>query len=220
MNSFLDQAGLEYFWAKIVAKIEGASVTLPKNLVKYSAVQSISATEILNATTLGGYSASYFAKASDVSDLDDSIAEQAQLLATLGPKVTALGTTVDSYETRVGNLESREDAQDTVIGQHTSALNAISTTVSSHETRLSNLTENISSQSTQINTNTQNITSLSGSMSNKLDKSGGTMSGKLLANPTAGSSYTIAQVRNIMLSPASPTSSDGSDGDIWIKYES
>lgn len=202
MNSFLDQAGLEYFWAKIVAKIEGASVTLPKNLVKYSAVQSISATEILNATTLGGYSASYFAKASDVSNLDGSVSEQAQLLATLGPKVTTLGTTVDSYETRVSDLESNEELQNTAIAQHSTAITQLGTKVDDH--------------SLSITTLNNAIDGIPQAVSGKLDKSGGTMTGPLVAK--VGSDQTVAQVRNIIVSTEEPTSEDGSDGDIWIRY--
>lgn len=202
MNSFLDQAGLEYFWAKIVAKIEGASVTLPKKLVKYSTVQSISATEILNATTLGGYSASYFAKASDVSDLDGSVAEQAQLLATLGPKVTALGTTVNGYETRVSDLESNEELQDAAIAQHSTAITQLGAKVDDH--------------SLSIVTLNNAIDGIPQAVSGKLDKSGGTMTGPLIAK--VGSDQTVAQVRNIIVSTEEPTSEDGSDGDIWIRY--
>lgn len=202
MNSFLDQAGLEYFWAKIVEKIEGASVTLPKKLVKYSTVQSVSATEILNATTLGGYSASYFAKASDVNDLDGSVAEQAQLLATLGPKVTALETTVNGYENRVGNLESNNELQDTAISQHTTAITQLSTKVNDH--------------TLSITTLNNAIDGIPQAVSGKLDKSGGTMTGPLIAK--VGSDQTVAQVRNIIVSTEEPTSEDGSDGDIWIRY--
>lgn len=50
----------------------------------------------------------------------------------------------------------------------------------------------------------------------KLDKAGGTMSGKLVAQ--SNSDYTIAQVRNIIVSTSEPTASDGTDGDIWIMY--
>ena len=47
-----------------------------------------------------------------------------------------------------------------------------------------------------------------------------------LASPTftgtpkasTNTSYTTAQLRNVILSTADPTSSDGNNGDIWIKY--
>ena len=202
MSNFLDQAGLEYFWAKIVAKIEGASVTLPRNLVKYSAVQSISATEILNATTLGGYSASHFAKASDVSDLSGSVTKQGQALATLGPKVTTLETTVNGYETRVGDLESNNKIQDTTIAQHGAAITQLGTKVDDH--------------TLSITTLNNAIEGIPQAVSGKLDKSGGTMTGPLIAK--VGSDQTVAQVRNIIVSTEEPTSEDGSDGDIWIRY--
>lgn len=202
MSNFLDQAGLEYFWAKIVAKIEGTSVTLPKKLVKYSAVQSISATEILNATTLGGYSASHFAKASDVSDLSGSVTKQGQTLATLGPKVTALETTVNGYETRVGDLESNNKIQDTAIAQHSTAITQLGTKVDNH--------------TLSIATINNAIEGIPQAVSSKLDKSGGTMTGPLIAK--VGSDQTVAQVRNIIVSTEEPTSEDGSDGDIWICY--
>lgn len=202
MNSFLDQAGLEYFWAKIVEKIENASVKLPKNLVKYSAVQSISATEILNATTLGGYSANYFAKASDVSDLSGSVTKQGQTLATLGPKVTTLETTVNGYETRVSNLESNNKIQDTTITQHGAAITKLGTKVDDHTLSIATLNNAIEG--------------IPQAVSGKLDKSGGTMTGPLIAK--VGSDQTVAQVRNIIVSTEEPTSEDGSDGDIWIRY--
>ena len=48
-----------------------------------------------------------------------------------------------------------------------------------------------------------------------------------LASPTftgtpktsANTNYTTAQLRNVILSTADPTSSDGNNGDIWIKYK-
>ena len=47
-----------------------------------------------------------------------------------------------------------------------------------------------------------------------------------LASPTftgtpkasTNTSYTTAQLRNVILSTADPTSTDGNNGDIWIKY--
>ncbi len=217
MSNFLDQAGLEYFWAKIVAKIEGASVTLPKKLVKYSAVQSISATEILNATTLGGYSASHFAKASDVSDLSGSVTKQGQALATLGPKVTALETTVNSYETRVGDLESNNELQDTAIAQHSTAITQLGTKVDDHTLSIKTLGDTVGGYSGSISELGTSVNEINQNLQNKLDKSGGTMAGPLVAK--ADSAEPVAQIRNIILSTSDPTASDGSNGDIWIKYE-
>ena len=49
---------------------------------------------------------------------------------------------------------------------------------------------------------------------NKLNKSGGTMTGILTAQPNTN--YATAQVRNVIISPNDP--SGGNNGDIWIKY--
>ena len=74
----------------------------------------------------------------------------------------------------------------------------------------------------QVSTNTSDIATLQSGLStvnaniaNKLDKSGGTMTGALVAQ--SNTNYTTAQVRNVIISPNVP--SGGNDGDIWIQYE-
>ena len=64
--------------------------------------------------------------------------------------------------------------------------------------------------------NSVNITQdyISALADNKLNKSGGIMTGILKAQ--SNTSYTTAQVRNIIISPNDP--SGGNNGDIWIKY--
>ncbi len=73
----------------------------------------------------------------------------------------------------------------------------------------------------QVSTNTSDIATLQSGLStantniaNKLDKSGGTMIGALVAQ--SNTNYTTRQVRNIIISTADP--SGGQSGDIWIKY--
>lgn len=51
----------------------------------------------------------------------------------------------------------------------------------------------------------------------KVDKSGDTMTGQLVAQNNIA--YSTAQVRNIILSTSEPTSNDGANGDIWIVYK-
>ena len=51
---------------------------------------------------------------------------------------------------------------------------------------------------------------------NYVEKAGDTMTGQLVAQNNVA--YTTAQVRNIILSPSEPTSTDGANGDIWIVY--
>ena len=36
---------------------------------------------------------------------------------------------------------------------------------------------------------------------------------------SAGTDYTTAKIRNVILSTSEPTSNDGNNGDIWIVYE-
>ena len=64
------------------------------------------------------------------------------------------------------------------------------------------------------------VNTLSGTVNdlgtNKLNISGGTMTGVLTAQNNT--SYTTKQVRNITLSTAEPTSNDGANGDVWIVY--
>ena len=58
------------------------------------------------------------------------------------------------------------------------------------------------------------LASVSANVSAKMDISGGTMTGALIAQNNTN--YTTKQVRNIFISTSDP--SGGSNGDIWIKY--
>ena len=64
---------------------------------------------------------------------------------------------------------------------------------------------------TNVNNLQSNINTLS---SDKLSKSGGTMTCALVAQNNVN--YTTAQVRNVFISTAEP--SGGSNGDIWLQY--
>lgn len=75
------------------------------------------------------------------------------------------------------------------------------------------LKDNLDAIQESTSENSTNITNLT---NNKLDKSGGTLTGALVAQNN--SNYTTKQVRNVILSTSEPTSSDGANGDIWIKY--
>lgn len=48
----------------------------------------------------------------------------------------------------------------------------------------------------------------------------GTLGGSVVANATAVGTLTTKQLRNITISTADPTSSDGGNGDVWITYGS
>lgn len=120
------------------------SVELPEHLVKYDTLAPVETTSLINADTLQGHAANYFAT---------------------GTELSALSTVVD------GNTDD-------------------------------------------ITTNTQNISTLQSSVNGKVSKSGDTMNGALIAQNNTN--YSVAQVRNIIISTSDP--SGGSNGDIWIKY--
>ena len=191
-NNFLDQVGLSYLWTKIVAAIESHSVTLPDKLVSYKAVTTITATEKLNADTLGGYSASYFAKGSDVSSIQGSIKTQASEILKAQQAVSSMESTVSDHTTSIGLLDSNVES--------------LKTTVGNHATSISNLENNMENVVAAIPVLTEN----------KLDKSGGTMTGKLIAQ--SNEDYAVAQIRNIIISTEEPSAEVGSNGDIWIRY--
>ena len=127
------------------------SAELPEHLVKYDTLAPIETTTPINADTLQGYEASYFAT---------------------GAEVSALSAVVD------GN------------------------------------TDDITVNAQNISTLQSNISTLQSSVNGKVSKSGDTMAGALIAQNNTN--YSVAQVRNIIISTSDP--SGGNSGDIWIKY--
>ena len=194
-NNFLDQAGLSYLWAKILSAIESHSVTLPDKLVSYKAATAITATEKLNADTLGGYSANYFAKDSDVSSIKGSIKTQASEILKAQQAVSSMQSTVNGHTTSIELLDSNVESLKKMVGNH-------GTSISNLGASLENLQQTVGQVDTALDT--------------KLDKSGGTMTGKLVAQ--SNTDYTVAQVRNIIISTEEPSAEVGSNGDIWIRY--
>lgn len=81
-------------------------------------------------------------------------------------------------------------------------------------TGISTNANNITELSTKVSSVEGSISGIQTSANAKLDKSGGTMTGALVAQNNAN--YTTKQVRNIIISTADP--SGGSNGDIWVKY--
>ena len=127
------------------------SAELPEHLVKYDTLAPIETTTPINADTLQGYAASYFAT---------------------GAEVSALSAVVDSN------------------------------------------TDDITANTQNISTLQSNISTLQSSVNGKVSKSGDTMTGALIAQNNTD--YSVAQVRNIIISTSDP--SGGNSGDIWIKY--
>lgn len=207
-NNFLDQAGLSYLWTKIVAAIESHSVTLPDKLVSYKAATAITATEKLNADTLGGYSANYFAKGSDVSSIQGSIKTQASEILKAQQAVSSMQNTVGDHTISIGLLDSNVESLKTTVGNHGTSIGNLGTGLENLQRKVTVLDQSIGDIPDQIN-------QVNAALDAKLNKSGGTMDGALIAQNNTN--YTIAQVRNIIISTADP--SGGNNGDIWIKYK-
>lgn len=209
-NNFLDQVGLSYLWTKIVAAIESHSVTLPDKLVSYKAATAITATEKLNADTLGGYSASYFAKGSDVSSIQGSIKTQASEILKVQQAVSNMESTVSGHTTSIELLDSNVESLKTTVGSHGTSIANLGTGLENLQRKVTVLDQSVGDIPNQIN-------QINAALGAKLDKSGGTMTGPLIAK--VGSDQTVAQVRNIIISTKEPSAEVGSNGDIWIKYE-
>lgn len=208
-NNFLDQAGLSYLWTKIVSAIESHSVTLPDKLVSYKAAMTITATEKLNADTLGGYSASYFAKGSDVSSIQGSIKTQASEILKAQQAVSSMQSTVGDHTTSISLLDSNVESLKTTVGNHGTNISNLGTSLENLQRKVTVLDQSIGDIPDQIN-------QVNAALGMKLDKSGGTMTGALIAKSSADAN--VAQVRNIIISTDEPSTDVGSDGDIWIRY--
>lgn len=162
LNNKLDKNG-KVDWSNIKN-----APTIPSNLnnvVTYDEGGTVDAADPIDADTLGGYSAAYFATKSAVDATNSSLSSLQTSVTNAESSITSLQESVASAQSDIGTLQ-------------TSA-------------------ENLSSS--------------------KVDKAGGTMNGKLIAQNNAD--YTVKQMRNIFISTAAPTASDGANGDIWLKYE-
>lgn len=78
-------------------------------------------------------------------------------------------------------------------------------------TGLASVNSTVSATQSDITTAKNDISNLK---TNKMDISGGTMTGALIAQNNTN--YTTKQIRNIFISTSDP--SGGASGDIWIKY--
>ena len=114
--------------------------SVPDNIVKYTAISNVEATNPLDADSLQGHAADYFATATG--------------LASVNSTVSAMQSDITTAKNDISNLKT-----------------------------------------------------------NKMDISGGTMTGALIAQNNTN--YTTKQVRNIFISTSDP--SGGASGDIWIK---
>ena len=87
-------------------------------------------------------------------------------------------------------------------------------TLQGHEASYFATKTDVSALSAVVDGNTDDITALQSNVNGKVSKSGDTMNGALIAQNNTN--YSVAQVRNIIISTSNP--SGGNSGDIWIKY--
>lgn len=116
--------------------------------------------------------------------------------------------------TIVSDVQSVDGLNADTLEGHNAAYFATASGLSTTNTQVATNTNNIDTLTSGLSTANNNISALQNTMANKLDKSGGTMAGALVAQNNVD--YTTAQVRNIIISTDDP--SGGSNGDIWIKY--
>ena len=79
--------------------------------------------------------------------------------------------------------------------------------------QISNVKTTAENAQKSADTAQENINKLS---SQSVPKTGTTMTGPLIAE--SNEKYTVAQMRNIILSTSEPTNTQGNNGDIWIVY--
>lgn len=180
-----------------------------------------------------------------IASVDNLVVYVNGLLMTSGVHYTATTTSITlmSYYPTVGDIftfigsttdpGTNTDVQATdVLFQDTTnyegcsnvydALESIATKEGNLESQVSTLSETVSSQGSTMQSHADSSTlhlstSDRDTLDNALPKSGGTMTGALVAQ--TNTNYTTRQVRNVIISTSEPTSSDGQNGDIWIVYE-
>lgn len=183
------------------------------DLLIHTDVSDVEDVTALDATTLGGHAVSYFAKASDVTTVQNTIKTHASDILALENSVSALQTTVTDNSTTL-------DLLSTTVSGHTTSIQSLQRTVSGYDTSIGNLQTAVSGYSSKFSQLDSNDKSLASEIQElgitKLDKAGGEMTGQLTAQNNDG--YGTAQVRNVILSTADPGATDGENGMIWIKY--
>ena len=143
--------------------------SVPDNIVKYTAISNVEATTPLNADTLQGYTADYFATATGLASVNSTVSAMQNDVTTAKADITTAKADITTMKADITTMKSD---------------------ITTAKTDISNL------------------------KTHKMDISGGTMTGALVAQNNAN--YTTKQVRNIFISTSDP--SGGSNGDIWIKY--
>ena len=225
-----------------VSSVDGESGAVTTNAVKTTAQNLTDAQKSQVRTNIGAGTSSFSGNYNDLTN-KPSIPSKTSEIDNDSGYITAAGAPVQSVNSKTGAVTlSASDVgalpDTTVIPtipdnlvQYTaiSAVQDVDTlntdTLEGHSASYFATATGLSSTNAQVTTNTNNISTLDSGLStangnittlqnNKLNKSGGTMTGALVAQ--SNTNYTTAQVRNVIISTADP--SGGSNGMIWIKY--
>lgn len=174
-----------------VATSKSAGIVKIGSGITVAADGTISVNATSPVTSVNGKTGTIVLTASDVGALPDS---------------TVIPTVPDNIVkyTSIGEVEATTPLDADSLQGHSADYFATATS-------LTNVTGNVSTMQSDITTVKSSISSLQNS---KLNVSGGTMTGALVAQNNTN--YTTKQVRNIFISTSDPNG--GSSGDIWIKY--
>lgn len=165
----------------------------------------------------------------NTSDVDKPISTATQTaLDTKQPAITASGILQGDG---AGNITAAEEAEvslvaltidmvDGAVGftdeeQQTVAETVNADTLGGNAPEYYATKASVDTLTTTVNSNKTAVETVQSNIQAKLDKTGGTMVGKLTAQ--SNTDYTVAQVRNVFISTSDPTG--GNNGDIWLKYE-
>ena len=121
------------------------------------------------------------------------------------------GSDYFATDTDVSGLQSNISNLQTNISGLQSNIDGLQTNVNDLQTNVNGLQTDVNGLQTDVNGLQSSVSTI---MSDKLSKSGGTMTGALVAQNNEN--YTTAQVRNVIISPTEP--SGGGNGDIWLQY--
>lgn len=202
-------------------KVSKAGDTMTGDLTVGSA--QIQTNGYVTGTWLKGTAANHLTTAATKIAVQDSSGwiyhrTPSEILSDIGalPDTTVIPTVPDNLVTYAAGttVEAVTGVDADTLQGHAASYFATQSALTAANTSISTNANNITELSTKVSSVEGSISGIQTSVSNKLDKSGGTMTGALVAQNNTN--YTTKQVRNIIISTAAP--SGGSNGDIWIQY--
>ncbi len=188
----------------IKAQITSLSNSIP-DVSKYVIAEDAGGIVDTVPETFGGHTVSDFVLKTDVVNNIDSDATDAPLSAKQGKELNG----------RIDDMSALLSTTSNQVSQKLSQSGGTMTDSDATDAPLS------AKQGKELNGRIDDMSALlsttSNQVSQKLSQSGGTMTGALVAQ--TNTNYDTRQVRNVIISTAAPTASNGSNGDIWVRYK-